>query len=158
MAEAAEGHLTPNGPGKIKVRYLVSSSSPHKGKLTVQEMLLKAGMLRAERWLGQSRSVEFTHDEPLFIDKARKRPESVFIIGADTMGRMLDPQWGPEIESMLLELKNLGVKFLVMGRVIEGEWKTCRDFYVPWPHGNLFEPLEGRIDLSSTQLRQGAAE
>jgi nicotinic acid mononucleotide adenylyltransferase len=158
MAAAAEDHLSPRGPGRIKVGYLVSSSSPHKGKLSVQEMLLKAGMLRAERWKMLSRSVEFTHDEPLFIDKARKRPRSVFVIGADTMERMLDPKWGPEIEEMLSELKRLDTKFLVMGRVVNGTFKTCRDFHVPWPHGNLFEPINGRVDLSSTELRRGAAE
>lgn len=155
MAAAAEKYLSPEGPGTIKVSYLVSSTSPHKGQLSVQEMLLKAGMLRAERWKGHShsRSVEFTHDEPLFLDKARKRPNSVFVIGADTMQRMLDPKWGPSIDALLSELKNLGAKFLVMGRVVDGAFMTCRDIKVPWPHGNLFEPIEGRVDLSSSEIR-----
>jgi len=77
MCLAAENHLS-NGPGKIKATYLVSSNSPHKGELSVQEMLFKVGMLRAERWDHTSRPVEFTRDEPLFIDKAQKRPGSVF--------------------------------------------------------------------------------
>jgi nicotinic acid mononucleotide adenylyltransferase len=153
MAATAEEQLSPSGPGRIQVSYLVSSSSPHKGRLTVQEMLDRAGMLRAERWKGQSRAVEFTHDEPLFIDKARRRPGSVFLIGADTMERMLDPKWGPEVGDMLQEMKNLGCKFLVMGRVMDGKFKTCRDFRVPWPHGNLFDPLGGRVDISSSELR-----
>lgn len=158
MAEAAETQLSENLPGRIKARYLVSSTSPHKGSLTVQEMLFKAGMLRAERWKNQSRMVEFTHDEPLFLDKARRRPGSIFLIGADTMERMLDPKWGTDIDEMLREMKNLEVKFLVMGRVVDGEFKTCRDIEVPWPHGNLFEPLEGRLDLSSSQIREAAAQ
>lgn len=156
MARAAEELLSPS-TGRIKVRYLVSSVSPHKGRLSVQNMLFKAGMLRAERWqphADDSRMVEFTHDEPLFIDKAKKRPGSIFLIGADTMERFLDPKWGPSTVDLLVELKNLDTKFLVMPRLINGVVKGCRDIDVPWPHGNLFEPLPGRVDISSTEIRE----
>lgn len=155
MCRAAEETLTEGGVGRVRAIYLVSSVSPHKGRLSVQQMLMTAGMLQAERWRDEyePRMVEFTHDEPLFLDKARKRPGSLFIIGADTMQRMLDPQWGPSIEAMLVEMSNLKVKFLVMGRLIDDKWTTCRDIKVSWPHQLLFEPLEGRVDLSSTQIR-----
>lgn len=153
MCQVAEAHLHPNGAGHRCARYLVSSTSPHKGTLSVQEMLLKAGMLRAERWRDQSRMVEFTRDEPLFIDKARKRPGSLFLIGADTMIRMLEPGWGPDVAEMLGEMKQLGVSFLVMGRQIEEKYVTCRDVDVPSPYGSLFQPLEGRVDVSSTEIR-----
>jgi nicotinic acid mononucleotide adenylyltransferase len=155
MCRAVEEALSPTkGPGRIKATYLVSAVSPHKGRLSVQDMLFKAGMLRAERWRKESRMVEFSLDEPLFIDKARKRPGSVFVIGADTMQRMLDPKWGVPIEPMLNEMRNLGVEFHVMGRNIDGKWITCRDVTVPWPMQILFYPLEGRVDLSSTELRE----
>jgi nicotinic acid mononucleotide adenylyltransferase len=155
MCRAAEESQTEDGIGPVRAIYLVSSVSPHKGRLSVQQMLMTAGMLRAERWREEyePRMVEFTHDEPLFIDKARKREGSTFIIGADTMQRMLDPQWGPAIEEMLTEMSNLRVKFLVMGRLIADKWVTCRDVKVSWPHQLLFEPLEGRLDISSTQIR-----
>lgn len=155
MCRTAEESQAEGGMGRVRAIYLVSSVSPHKGRLSVQQMLMTAGMLRAERWRDEyePRMVEFTHDEPLFIDKARKRPGSTFIIGADTMERMLDPQWGPAIEEMLVEMRNLDVKFLVMGRVVGEKWVTCRDIKVTWPHQLLFEPLEGRLDLSSTQMR-----
>lgn len=156
MCRVAEELLSPT-TGRIKARYLVSSVSPHKGRLSVQDMLLKAGMLRAERWVpsaDESRMVEFTHDEPLFLDKAKKRPGSTFLIGADTMERFLDPKWGPSTTDLLVELKNLDTKFLVMPRLIDGVVKGCRDIDVPWPHGNLFEPLPGRVDISSTELRE----
>lgn len=156
MCRAAEEALSPEGPVRIRASYLVSSVSPHKGRLSVQDMLFKAGMLRAERWRNESRLVEFTRDEPLFLDKARKRPGSVFIIGADTMQRMLDPKWGPNIDEMLREMSNLKVLFYVMGRMIDDKWTTCRDIKVQWPHNTLFRPLEGRIDVSSTGLRESA--
>ena len=142
-----------------RVVYLVSSVSPHKGKLGVQQMLQKAGMLLAERWRGEldSRTLEFTRDEPLFVDKARKRPNSIFVIGADTMQRMLDPAWGIPVEDLLTDLIALGARFLVMGRYIDGKWTTCRDIPLPrWTDQLLFTPLPGRMDISSTELRQKA--
>jgi len=155
MCRTAEDSQAEGGMGRVRAIYLVSSVSPHKGRLSVQQMLMTAGMLRAERWRDEyePRMVEFTRDEPLFIDKARKRSGSTFIIGADTMERMLDPQWGPAIEEMLTEMRNLDVKFLVMGRLVGEKWVTCRDIKVAWPHQLLFQPLEGRLDLSSTQIR-----
>ena len=155
MCKAVEDRLSPL-PGKIRVQYLVSSVSPHKGRLSVSDMLFKAGMLRAERWRNESRQVEFTRDEPLFIDKARKRPGSAFVIGADTMQRMLDPKWGPEITPMLAEMRTLGTKFYVMGRVISGQWVVCEDISVPGYYGGMFVGLPGRVDISSTELRAKA--
>ncbi len=153
MCRAAEARMH-WAPGPIRfARYLVSSSSPHKGRMSVQEMLVKAGMLRAERWRDESRVVEFTRDEPLFLDKARKRPGSVFLIGADTMRRMLDPAWGLDVTDMLTEMRNLDVHFWVMERNVEGEVLGCRDVAVPWPYQALFQPLEGRLDVSSAELR-----
>lgn len=144
--------------GKGRVCYLVSSVSPHKGRLTVQEMLYKAGMIQAERWRQDSRPVEFTRDEPLFLDKARSRPASTFIMGADAMESMLDPKWGPAIEPMLQELSQLGTQFLVMGRYnkVKGIWKTCKDIEVPYKYRSLFQHLEGRVDISSSELRGDA--
>ena len=143
-----------SAPGEARfAKYLVSSCSPHKGNLSVQEMLFKAGMLRAERWRNESRMVEFTRDEPLFLDKARKRPGSIFLIGADTMMRMLETGWGPNIVDMLSEMRKLGTRFWVMDRQQDGNLLSCRDIEVPSPFQTLFEPLDGQLDISSTELR-----
>lgn len=130
--------------------YLISTSSPHKGDLTLQEMLFKAGMLRAESEL---RSFEFTKSEPLFLDKARARPGSTFIIGTDTMERFLDPKWGPSIPEMLKEFEKLNTKFLVMGRVMNGDFKTADAIQVDENYRYMFSSIEGRVDISSTELR-----
>lgn len=137
--------------GKVFGKYLISTSSPHKGDLTLQEILFKVGMLRAET---NFREFEFTKEEPLFLDKARKRPGSCFIIGADTMERFLDPKWGPDPSEMLNELKELNITFLVMGRVIDNVFKTVDDINVPEMYRDLFISLQGRIDVSSTEIRQ----
>lgn len=152
-AEASPGEAWKGANGRA--RYLVSSSSAHKGDMSLQQMLTIAGTVRAERWRAEHepRSVEFTRDEPLFIDKVRKRPGSTFVIGADAMQRMLDPKWGHDVAIMLDEMRQLGAKFLVMGRLVDGIWKECRDIPVSWPNQLLFQPLHGRKDISSSELR-----
>jgi nicotinic acid mononucleotide adenylyltransferase len=151
LARTAESVTSPLNDCK----YLISTSSPHKGEMTLQEMLFKAGMLRAEKTF---RGFEFTKDEPLFLDKARKRPNSIFIIGADTMERFLDPKWGPDPVQLLKELKELKTTFLVMGRVMDGVFKTANDIIVPNGYKDLFVPIEGRVDISSTMLRNEQVE
>lgn len=155
MCAAAEEYLG-SFPGSVRVTYLVSTLSPHKGRLGLQDMLFRAGMLRAERWRRDYRAIEFTDSEPLFVDKARNRPGSTFVIGADAMERMLDPSWGYDPEPMLLEMKNLGIRFLVMGRVRgDGRWQTCDDIKMPFLHRDMFVNLPGRVDISSSELRVG---
>lgn len=136
--------------------YLVTTTSVHKPPLTVPAMLDRVGMVGAERWRRMARAIEFSRNDPLFVDKARQRPGSTFLIGADTMARMLDPCWGPSRDQVLTELRNHRATFLVMGRQIDGRWLTCRDIPVPFPFGLLFRPLEGRVDISSTELRRAA--
>lgn len=151
MATSAELHLCRNIT-KTRVNYLISTSSPHKGDLTLQEMLFKAGMLKAE---DNIRSFEFTRDEPLFLDKAKKRPGSIFVIGVDTMERLLDPKWGPNIPELLKEFENLNTKFLVMGRINKDKmFQAANDVPVQRRYRKLFEPIRGRIDISSTELRE----
>lgn len=137
--------------------YLVSTRSPHKGDMSIQQILGIVAQVRKDRWADNGeynpRNVEFTCKEPLFIDKARKRPGSTFLIGADTMQRMLDPKWGPDIVEMLNEMRNLKVTFYVRGREIDGKFVECRDIPVPFPYQLLFRPLPGRCDVSSTEVR-----
>jgi nicotinic acid mononucleotide adenylyltransferase/nicotinamide mononucleotide (NMN) deamidase PncC len=158
-----DGHRTicetaENLVGFENATYLVCTKSPHKGEMPLQQMLDIVAQVRNEKWRAdyRPRTVEFSADEPLFIDMARKRPGSTFIIGADAMQRMLDPKWGPNVEEMLNEMRNLKVTFLVRGREIEGKFVQCRDIAVPFPYQLLFRPLEGRCDISSTDLRKTA--
>jgi hypothetical protein len=157
MASNSEEMLSPR-QGRLPATYLVSSVSPHKPPMTLQEMLDKVGTVRAERWQldDSSRPIEFTRSEPLFLDKARARPGSTFVIGVDAMRRLFEPGWGVDVDKQFSELRTLKTKFLVMGRLVDGSWLTCRDIKVPWPNQLLFDPLIGRVDVSSTQLREAA--
>lgn len=101
---------------------------------------------------------------PLFVDKARLFPGSTFIVGSDTVSRLLDPRFygndARERERMLRELADLGVDFLVAGRERDGHFQTLADLPIPAAHAPLFRGLDEadfRVDVSSTELRNGSA-
>jgi cytidylyltransferase-like protein len=105
------------------VVYMISGDSPHKPRMTAQEMLARVAMFRRERLRNAiGEAVLFGHQDPLYIDKARRYPGASFAIGADAMIRMLDPSWGPEIAPMLREFGELGTTFYVFGRQIEDRY------------------------------------
>ena len=93
------------------VLYHVNTHSPHKPPLTAQDVL--------------KRTVNFpfvvSRDCPLYIDKARQHRGVPMIIGTDALERMLDPKWGPDVNEMLQEFKQLGTKFYVGERIIDGK-------------------------------------
>ncbi len=140
-----------------EARYLVSASSAHKPSLSVQDLLNKVGQVRADRYRGrQMRTIEFSREDPLFVDKARQRPGATFIVGADTVQNLLDPKWGVSPSLVLRQLQTHQAKFLVLGRrTADGRFTTCEDLEIPLIHADMFTPLEGRVDTSSTELREG---
>jgi len=83
---------------------------------------------------------------PLFTEKARLFPQSIFVIGHDTYTRLIDPKYYDDIEAALANFKNLGVRFIVGGRGGVFLKEDC----------DLFKFLtreEFSNDLSSTMLR-----
>ena len=69
---------------------------------------------------------------------------------------MLDPAWGPPIREMLAELRALGTRFHVAGRMIGGRWTTLDDVPIPVAFSDLFTAIDGRHDVSSSELRARA--
>ena len=97
---------------------------------------------------------------PTFVEKARLFPGATFVIGFDTMTRLVDPKYygGSEnrMKSALSELHDLDSGFLIAGRVIDGVFKTLEDIPTPKEHKGLFTQIPEshfRDDISSTQLR-----
>jgi nicotinic acid mononucleotide adenylyltransferase len=133
--------------------FMIERQPPHKEKLSVQEMIRRRILLKDE-------TVLFTDGAPLFIEKARLYPFSWFVIGADTVLRMLDPFWGPQIKDMLSEFDTLGTRFHVFGRKVEGRlWKSSEvskmmEFNYPDHNYGMFIYHDGLWDISSTQLRR----
>lgn len=135
-----------------KVVFNITTNPPHKEELSVQDCLKRARLLHGRDRL-------FTRNDPLYLDKARNNPNTAMLIGADALIRMLDPKWGVEIKPLLQEFKDLGTKFYVSGRTIDGKFINGWDAVCTMPddlyvgYSSLFVEMDGRWDISSTALR-----
>ena len=98
---------------------------------------------------------------PTFVEKARLLPGAAFVVGVDTARRIVDPVYYGGVEAMhgaLRELRTLGSKFVVAGRLEHGRFLQLRDLTMPSEFAGLFEAIpagELRVDVSSTELRAG---
>ena len=134
-----------------EVVYSICSTPPHKFALTVQEML------RRGKLIGDNNPVLFTEGDALFLEKAKRFPNRTFVVGADTLIRLFDPIWGPTREELARGFQEIGTSFAVFGREIDGTWLSAREAInrVYLPIGPGFQPIEGRWDVSSSELRSG---
>ena len=99
-------------------------------------------------------------DAHVFFEKARLFPGVVFIIGTDTLSRLVDPHYygGDEVRMLLAlsEIESAGCRFLVAGRVQREEYLILDDVPVPSRFSGLFQEIpesEFREDVSSSELR-----
>ena len=99
---------------------------------------------------------------PVFYEKARLFRGSTFIIGFDTMTRLVDPRYyegsAERMRAALSELRELGCGFLVAGRVEDGVFRTLDSLSVPTEYADMFTQIPEsafREDVSSTELRRG---
>ncbi len=111
----------------------------------------------------QGRYLAVVTRAPIFAQKARLFPGCFFAIGVDTAFRLLDPKYyrggRAEMEEGLAQMRAIGCRFLVAGRLREGRYQTVDDVGIPAAWGELFIPIpeaEFRADVSSTQLRARA--
>lgn len=141
------------------VVFAVTANPPHKMRAPLSALLERVALLR-----GHDRM--FTEDDALFLDKAKRYPNHAFIVGADTFQRLLDPKWGPEIAPMAREFVKRGACFLVFGRLVDGVWTTREDVLREVARvvdintradlNQISAPIEGRWDISSSELRAAA--
>lgn len=97
---------------------------------------------------------------PLFDQKAAVFPNSVFVIGADTATRLVQPRfYGNSSRRMRASLESIraaGSRFLVAARASGGALVTLKNIRILAEYGCLFEPIPPsafRVDVSSTELR-----
>ncbi len=97
---------------------------------------------------------------PTFAEKAQALPGTCFVIGYDTMKRLVDPAYygGDEHEMMeaLKSIDRLGGRFLVAGRLQGETFRTLSDSPAPSEFRDMFESIPEhrfRRDISSTHLR-----
>ncbi len=110
----------------------------------------------------QGRDFLLTENDPLFIDKARQRAGSAFLIGADVFASMLDPMWGIDPRALLAEFQALGAHFYVVGRRVKGSFYELPDLLagngstaIPGEFHSLFTTVPGRWDVSSSGAEPG---
>ena len=118
---------------------------------------------------GRRRALQFTGRaplvltrEPLFTGKARLFPGSVFVVGADTAERIVDPRfYGGDLAGVrqaLDEVRAQGGRLLVAGRRVGKRMVTLGDIAIPKGYESMFRALPEvafRSDLASTALRRG---
>jgi len=98
---------------------------------------------------------------PRFVDKAALMPGSTFVLGYDTVKRLLDAKYYPSgsVDAMLGTIAQHGCRFIVAGRVSDdGLFHTFDVGMVPPAWRSLFTAIDEqtfRNDASSTAIRAG---
>ena len=109
--------------------------------------------------------VELTR-APTFLDKSRLFPGTTFVIGADTLERLVAPKYYGDDEARmhlaLAEIANSGTSFLVAVRVdAAGRVRALNEVPVPGRYADIFTEIPERrfrFDGSSSKIRaQGRA-
>lgn len=100
-------------------------------------------------------------NQPFFYKKAELLPGSAFVIGADTVARLINPKYyGNDYNKMveiLLGCKRTGTIFLVGGRNVDGVYKILEDFDIPVELKDMFISIpteKFRMDISSSEIRK----
>ncbi|KAH9311875.1 hypothetical protein KI387_026910 [Taxus chinensis] len=135
--------------------YEISAINADKPPLTLNQI-----KDRVKQFEAIGKTIIITN-QPYFYKKAELLPDSTFIIGADTVARIIDPKYyGDNYERMLevlLGVKQLGCNFLVAGRNVGGIFKVLADFDIPMQLVDMFAPIPEalfRMDISSTEIRE----
>ncbi len=122
--------------------------------------LEEAEILRRVEGIGDAGRVVLTRT-PTFRQKAELFPGCAFIIGWDTMVRLIDPKYYGDSETAMLtalaEIWSRGCRFLVAGRRSGDEFHTLAQVPVPQGFHPLFDEIPEshfRADISSTELRE----
>ena len=98
---------------------------------------------------------------PTFLDKARHFPDAHFIVGTDTVVRIVDPKYYDSVsdrDAALAELADLGSRFIVFGRVAGKAFQVLGDLDLPDEFQQLCIEIseeEFHEPISSTELRKG---
>lgn len=98
---------------------------------------------------------------PLFAQKAELFPGSLFVVGADTAVRVVDPAFYDDSRADMLQaleaIRAQGCRFLVAGRKVKGTFTTLDEIGLPEGFADLFDGLSEdtfRKDVSSSQFRR----
>ncbi|MCZ6710712.1 MAG: hypothetical protein O7B25_10140 [Gammaproteobacteria bacterium] len=97
---------------------------------------------------------------PTFLDKARFFPGAHFVVGTDTVTRIVDPLYYPSRsarDETLTELVDLGSRFIVFGRLTGDAFRALSDLKLPSGFRKICAEVSEREfnePISSTELRK----
>jgi phosphopantetheine adenylyltransferase len=147
LLEASKSYLD------MEVIFELSMSNVDKADLTIEKTNIRINQAFGKWPIIVTRS-------DTFIKKAKLFPGCVFVVGFDTALRVIDFQYYENnIDNMinqLEEIKELGCRFLVASRCINGILLTEKDLEVPEAFKEMFFELPVdlfREDISSTGIR-----
>ena len=136
-----------------KLHYELSVSNVDKPDLTFSEVR------RRLRQFDGNDSVCLTR-AATFLEKSKLFPHTTFVVGADTIRRIAQPQYYRDNRAMLEAIDQFtvrGCRFLVFGRLLGEVFRELGGIPVPESLLNLCQGVtesQFRHDVSSTELRQ----
>ncbi len=134
-----------------KVVYAISDSHPDKGIVGKEELIERIAQFH---FLAL---VMITKNLPLYADKAKAFPGFSFIIGADTLDRILDPKYytTSSVEEILEVLHKAQIEFLIADRHTKDGTSHLKESLnkIPSHYRDMFVQLSTKADISSTMLR-----
>ncbi len=129
----------------------LSVANADKGTLETAEVLRRSRQFAGQHELLLSR-------EPLFTARAELYPGSMFVVGYDTAIRLVAPRYydgEAGMQAAFERVRRAGCRFIVAGRLHQGQFRTLRDIDMPAELADCFIELpDFRVDVSSTELRQ----
>ncbi|MCA9178571.1 MAG: hypothetical protein KDB14_29120 [Planctomycetales bacterium] len=137
------------------VHFELSVSNVDKATLTTAEVIWRIEQFPPERHVVVTRA-------PRFIDKARVMPDATFVVGYDTLERIVDTNRylnEQERDSALASLAERVAGFLVFGRVSGERFCGVEDIALPDSLARCCRPVseqEFRADISSSEIRTSA--
>lgn len=156
MKQVAEKHLGTEVALELAIR---NADKPPLDYLEIDARLAKI----AEETAGENQPfLIYITNLPLFHQKGTIFPHTTFVVGTDTISRIADPVYcrrnGEDFLSRELHfLAEQGDRFLVLGRLIDGNFKTLEELELPTELRNISYGLsetEFREDISSTAIRE----
>jgi nicotinamide mononucleotide (NMN) deamidase PncC len=97
---------------------------------------------------------------PRFTEKAQIAPGCTFVVGMDTVSRIGDSRYyaggDTQRDAAITAIAGAGCRFLVFGRIVNGNYCTLADISIPSTLRKLCDEVseaEFREDISSSELR-----
>ena len=144
MMAIAEARLGRRGAFELSIE------NPDKPLLDYLEIRARLDQLDRPVWLTRL---------PTFAEKAREFPGATFVAGMDTLVRIADPRYYGGVrqrDGQLTAMLGHGVRFLVFGRLLDGDFAELGKQPLPPALMQCCTPVgeaEFRMDLSSTAIR-----